>query len=241
MSMDYNRLYHPTRQELFAHAENLVDGRAPISAHLVGHLAACPRCKAEFAGIRRSLDFAAAAPDLAPATDLTAQILLQAKKERKRQHKVARRYSTARVALRGFAYAAMLALIVGVMFNMTLNEPRSAASNSQGTTQTTASTSRPSFEAITFSANTATPESLRAAADQLHALLEAVEYGPPGATPTAQELEQLRAIRQLSAEMEAALEALERNPGSTRAKSLVEANLEQQSTLLRRLYVERTL
>ncbi len=241
MSMDYNRLYHPTRQDLFAHAENLVDGRAPISAHLAGHLAACPRCKAEFEGIRRSLDFSAAAPALAPSTDLAAQILMQAKKERKRQQKYARRYSTVRVALRGFAYAAMLALIVGVMFNMTLNEPRPAANGSQSASQTTANTPRPSYEVITFSANTDTPESLRQAAEQLRTLLDAVEYAPPGSTPTAQELEQLRAVRQLSTEMEAALEALERNPGSTRAKTLVEGNLEQQSALLRRLYVERTL
>ena len=239
MTIDYNLIRHPARHELLAHAENLVDRRAPVSAQLAAHLASCPRCNQEFRALRASLEFVASAPHLQPSNDLTAQILMQAHKERNRRQKVSRRYSTLRVATRGFAYAALLTVIVGFSFNTALNDPDQR--NTPGMSAAHSAPPTASFHQQDILPASYSPESIKETANRIRSLTEAVEYAPVGVTPTPQELEQRRAVQQLAVEMEAALEALERNPGSQRAIALVQANFERQNALLRRLYAERTL
>ncbi len=239
MTIDYNLIRHPARHELLAHAENLVDRRAPVSAQMASHLASCPRCNQEFRAIRASLEFVASAPLLQPSNDLTAQILMQARKERNRRQKVSRRYSTLRVACRGFAYATLLAIIVGISFNAALNDPDQRSTPGMSTAHSASPTASVLQQDIM--PGTYSPESIKETASRIRSLTEAVEYAPVGVVPTPQELEQRRAVQQLTAEMEAALDALERNPGSQRAIALVHANFERQNELLRRLYAERTL
>ncbi|MFP4500328.1 MAG: hypothetical protein ACLFTT_04955 [Candidatus Hydrogenedentota bacterium] len=74
-------MWHPTRQQLLAHAESLADRNAPVSASLAAHVQRCERCRREVARIRESIDLAAAAGPLEPSRDLTAQILIAAQQE----------------------------------------------------------------------------------------------------------------------------------------------------------------
>ena len=71
-------LGHPSKPELLAYAEGLVDGRG-ISTTTARHIKTCPVCSREAAEIRASIEFTASARQLDPAEDSISRILIAAR------------------------------------------------------------------------------------------------------------------------------------------------------------------
>lgn len=226
------RLGRASKRSLFAHAESLVDGKSAISAATAAHLAADPAAAAEAKAIQDSLAVVRAASELDPSSDLEARILMEARKVRREMHQEEGQRSTAWVALRGVACAAGLLLVGAVAFATFLHEGDEPA--------TTASFDRPAPPAavVAESENTPSPEAIRKAASEVQTLAAAVRDKAAG---SALEQEQLRAVNAMDADIDAALKALERNPGCVRAGHVVHSNLREQAETLRSLYVNRSL
>lgn len=228
MALNHTIRRHPFRHELVVFAETLVDRKSPVSAIMAAHVAACPACAAEVKSIRRSLEFAASAPRLEPSTDLTAQILRQAQKERNESQEH-RRGAVVWAGCRGLAYAGLLAGIAVAVFHTALQE---TAPSTQAETvlaaQPASAEAAPSTEA------------LEKAAAEVRTLAAAIRFAADKPL-TVREREHRRAVSAMDADIAAALGALQRNPGCVRATRIVSANLPRQAEALRTLYVERTL
>jgi len=226
MDLDVKIMRHPTRQQLVAFAESLVDRRAPVSAAYAAHVSSCKACTTEVREIRASLEFTSAAPALEPSTNLTAQILLEAKKARQEQRQAQRRPHVMLQVCKGLACAASVAIIAGLTFSSVLAAPDTA----------------PLREAAL--ANPVTPSSeyaeaaLERASTEISSFSSAVRLD--GHPQTLQELERLRDVRAIGADLAAAKAALERNPGCVRATHIVNANIQRGAATLRELYVEQT-
>ena len=213
-----------------AHAEALVDRSAPLNAALAKHLAQCPACHDEVRATRRSLEFAASAPALDAAHGLTAQILMNAGKERRRELRRNQKRSAVVGAFRALAYAAAITLVAGVVFNAALSETTPPDSvNAAKAPERHATESLPS------------PEQMQRTFAHVKALSAAVRFTPAKNIQSPRDLERRRAVRAMDADIAAAMGALERNPGCLRATHIVNANLQRQAETLRTLYVERTL
>lgn len=233
MSIDYRIRRHPARQELLAYAETLVDRSGSLPATLGAHVAACAQCRGEVNAMRASLAFTAQAQALEPSEDLTASILLEARNIRKQQDRSRKRHSVAMTAFRGLGYAAVLALVSVSTFSLVLGNPNEASAPEQSAANVDAYTPASPEEAV------ATADLLEKAAEDVRALSAAVGDGP---TPqTLREWEQLRAVNAMDADLSAALEALARNPGNTRAADVVQSSLRRQAETLRNLYTDRNL
>lgn len=216
---------HPARHALFAHAASL-DSRAPVSAPVARHVAGCPRCAAEVAAIRATLAVAAAAKPLEPDPDLTARILLEARKARAAAP-ARRGRATALVIARGAAYATAAFAVTLLIFGAALGNPAiEAEARNDAPVAQAAADAGPS------------PESMRKAADTVKTLSQAVRLAGD-APQSREEREKLRAVDAMDADIVAAREALERNPGCVRASHIVHANLQRQAKTLRDLYVKR--
>ena len=229
-NLDKSVLGHPPRHELVAYAENLVDRRAAVSAAMAAHLAACPRCAAEVRAIRASLELAAAAPEQEPPDALARQILTVARQARQSapaqgQNPLVRLLAG---SLRGAAYAATLAVLAALVFQ--------AALSSAAGTDTAAAPGTPRMA----QGGATAPESLWRKAGEVARLSAAVtrQEAPPR---SPREWEKRRVLDGMNADLSAALAALERNPGCTRANALVQSRLHRQAEGLRALFIERTL
>jgi len=225
MGLDYKVRRHPTRQQLVAYSECLVDGRTAIPAPLAGHVQRCPQCTREVRYIRASLEFTASAPDLEPSSDLTAQILLSARQARPARRP--RRLATLWLGLKGLAFTTAMAAVTVVVFGAVLGDPGAPAEAAPATLARSADDS-PS------------PEQLDRTASQVRKLAAAVRQpAPDGANP--REWERRRALNAMDADLTAALNALARNPGCARASHIVHATVERQARTLRDLYADRSL
>ena len=100
-------LGHPSKPELLAYAEGLVDRRS-ISAATARHMSSCPVCTREVAAIRSSIEFAASANTLNPSEDSVSRILIAARSERKATRRA--RGGTPALVFKGLAYAAGVAM-----------------------------------------------------------------------------------------------------------------------------------
>jgi len=226
---DYRIRRHPARRDLVAYAETLVDGRAPVSAAMAAHVAGCPQCTAEVKAVRSSLELTASAPALCVSNTLTAQILMRAQQESRAQESVRRRHSTAMMAVKSVVYVSGMAAVIVLVFSLALDEARGHEGG--------ASPLRLAVAAGQDEGG-AVPSTFDAAAfDKLSA---AVRLGP-SRPQSPREREHWRAVSALDADIEAAMRALERNPGCARASRMVEANRQRQAEALRSLYIERTL
>lgn len=225
MGLNWNIKKHPARLELFAYAECLAAG-GPVPAALAGHVAGCPACGQEVAAMRASLQVTASLPELEPPADLTSRILLEARTVRtSRKHRAANTFLT---VSRGMAYATASLAVMVVVFGAALGNPASEAAP--------VATGAP---VITASGEAGpSPESLRKAADTVNALSQAVRVAAD-APQSREELEKLRTVDAMDADIVAARQALERNPGCVRASHIVHANLQRQAKTLRDLYVQR--
>lgn len=225
MGLNWNIQRHPSRQELFAYAECLSEG-GPVPATLAGHVAGCPACNREVEAMRASLGVTASLPELEPAADLTSRILMEARTVRAtRQRRAA---TTFMLVARGMAYATASLAVMVVVFGAALGNPASEAAPvaESAPVVTASSDAGPS------------PEALRKAADTVKTLSQAVRVASD-APASREDLEKLRTVDAMDADIVAAREALERNPGCVRASHIVHANLQRQAKTLRDLYVQR--
>lgn len=225
MGLDPKIRRHPTRQQLVNYAETMVDRRAPVSAVMASHLASCPACAAEVRSMRASLEFAAKANALEPSNDLTAQILMKARYAR--DAKAPRRRSAFWMACRGTVFAAGMAAVAVVVFAVALGTPEPTPQVETALQQVS--------EVIP------SPETIRHAAAEVKALAPAVRTASTTKPQSPREMEHLRAVNAMDADIAAAQAALQRNPGCARASHIVNANIQRQAETLRHLYVERTL
>lgn len=214
---------HPSREELLAYAESLVDRNAPVSSALAAHVTACKRCSAEVRDIRKSLDFTASAEALEPSRDLTSQILLAAQ-DKKRP---ARRIRVPAVARKlGFLAAfAMLFLAGAFWFGLVLAPPAepppalsSAADQGMASMPHASGPARRARDAEILRLSTA-----------LNAAHEDRQH------PAERRLRQIVAAAAEDAAI--ARDALRRNPGSPRARETLDYALELQVAALRALYL----
>lgn len=221
---------HPARYELFAYAESLAGQASPISARVAGHVARCPACMDEVAGMRATLEFLANTPDLEPSAELTSAILMGAQTARVIAQSRKRRMSTLAAAAKGFACAAGIVLAAAVYFSVALpgGTPNSPALRVPPASMLTKKPAAPNGPAM------------RDIGEEVRALASAVNT-PAKTPPSVWERERRRALVALERDIAAALAALERNPGCTRAANLVTANLQRQADALRALYLERSL
>ena len=220
---------HLTRQELLAHAESLLD-RAPVDAARAAHLASCPACAAEAAAVRRSLTLLRQVPEMEPSGDLTRQILLSARSVRQHEGAPAslgRRFFR---VVQGGLCATALAAAALVVFSTALRSPDAFGGGARGAVALSAPASH----------SGRTTDNLNKTAEEVKTLTAAVQ-APLDAVPTPHEAAQRRAVKAMDTDIRAALAALERNPGCTRASLVVRANLEKQAETLRTLYTERSL
>ena len=222
---------HPSKQELMAYAEGLVDAQAAFAGPVARHVHACRRCAAEVADMRRSLRTLAEAPDLAPAAGAAEEILLAARQARAAltAGRAAPRATALQSALKGLAYAATLVLVAGLSFWSAIREPRAEAS--------AAANGAALYAAVPLPTE---PDAVHEAAMQVQALTDALaaRREPPASYA---DLARLRAVLRLDADISEAMAALEVNPANEQARRLVDVNRRRQAETLRRLYAERSL
>lgn len=236
ISLDSTILRHPTRHQLVAHAESLVDRGSPVSAAMAAHLSACPRCAAEVRAIRASLEFTASVPVSEPPSGLARQILEGAREARRVSEPAPRRAPARSLlagALRGAVFTALTAATAALVFTSALGEP-------SGGQDSPPAGNLPKRAALAVEERPAPPENIRDRAREIGRLSASVAR--LSAEPrTPREWERRRTLEGVSQDMNAALAALERNPGCPRANELVRTHLDRQAESLRDLFIERTL
>lgn len=217
-------LGHPSKPELLAYAEGLVDGRG-ISAATARHISTCPVCAREVAAIRASIEFAASANTLDPSEDSVSRILIAARTERKTSRRA--RGGTRTLIVKGVAFAAGVALVSAVVFKTGLGHAGGV------------NTYRATTVGRTVATNGSADE-LRRAAAQIETLTAAVG-SREDTRPSYRVWQQVREVLALDAELTAARSALKLNPASERANRIIYSNLKRQANALKSLYMERSL
>jgi anti-sigma factor RsiW len=217
-------LGHPSKPELLAYAEGLVDGRG-ISAATARHITSCPVCAREVAAIRESIAFAASANALDPSEDSVSRILIAARSERKATRRA--RGGTPALVAKGLAYAAGVALVSAVVFQAGLTP-----SGVNGV-------SRSASAVRTISSNVSAEDVQRTNA-QIETFAAAVG-SRTDARPNYRTWQQAREVLAIDAALTAARTELQLNPASERANRVINSNLKRQATALKSLYVERSL
>ncbi|MDZ4860300.1 MAG: hypothetical protein SGI88_15085 [Candidatus Hydrogenedentes bacterium] len=217
-------LGHPSKPELLAYAEGLVDGRG-ISTTTARHVTTCPVCSREVAEIRGSIEFTASAHQLDPGEDSMSRILIAARSERKATRRA--RGGAPTLVLKGLAYVAGVAIVSAVVFQAGLGSPQaSGISLSAGSARAGSS-----GESV---------DELRRATEQIETLTAAVG-ARPDAPRSYRVWQQAREVLALDAELTAARAALQQNPASERASKVMNSNLKRQADALKTLYMERSL
>lgn len=218
-------LGHPSKPELLAYAEGLVDGRG-ISAATARHITSCPVCAREVAAIRGSIEFTASANTLDPAEDSISRILIAARSERKATRRA--RGGAPALVLKGVAYAAGVAIVSAVVFKAGLN--MSGANGFSRTASAARTISTPG-----------SADDLRRATAQIETLAAAVGSRTNETTPSYRARHQAREVLAIDAALTAARNELESNPNSERANRIITSNTKRQAAALKSLYMERSL
>lgn len=223
---------HPSQHELMLHAEALFDGKAAPNAHVTVHVAKCPVCASEVKAISASLKMIIAAPAIEPSLKSQTALMMRVRKDRRTRKRLQTGgRSVVRVA-RGMAYAAAIILVAALAFGAALSNtaPSSSTPAINAVSATLAENTSPARSGYTMDENFATVRTLSNAVQR------------PGLAPLSLEnQEQRRAVNALGADLAAAQEALNRNPGCERASAVMNASLEQQAETLRDLYVRGSL
>lgn len=226
MRFDYKGIGHPTQSQLVDFAESLVDRQASVSAVLAAHIAACPRCAHEIKRMRTSLELAELSSQPDPSGVLTQEIVIRARAELSRRSRPKR----GTVVLRTLQYTLCTVAAVTLAlysFSAALND-----ASSRSETDLTGVSSPPSAPAATQGA-------LLQRAAAVEALSSSMSIRNKSSnSPRKQEYR--RALELLDYDLKAARNALQRNPGNTRANQVLLVSLEQQLEGLRDLYLDRS-
>lgn len=217
---------HPTKTALMAYAESLVDDQATIDAQLASHVTSCTACMREVEAVRHTLVVANGAAEIEPTPEFTTRLLMAARQQRKAP--VSRRRRSVRVVAalsKGAAVAASLAMVASIAFNAALGEPPSELSMA-GTVVPAPVVSEPESESSMDPGKVVREIQTFAAAVSAHQRSLGVW-----------EREQWRSVVDLDAELQAAMEALEQNPGCARASHVYQASLQRKADIVRSLYL----
>ncbi len=230
MHLEPTVLTHPTRRQLVAFAESLVDRSASVSALMASHVANCPGCAREVKRIRASLELAALSPTPEPSRELTPRIIAQARKARRGQQAALRTSSGGIALLKYAACVSGVIMLAWFSFSAALDGSPAPAPFVSVYAATTDVVEAPAPTPGALQQQTAVVRALSTAVShQREALLSPVDNG------------RRRMIEALDNDLSAALAALERNPGCVRANQVVHMSLERQLEGLRSLYLDRTL
>lgn len=228
MRLEPTSLSHPTRRQLVAFAETLLDRRAPVSALLARHVARCTKCAQEVKHIRASFELTALAPAPEPSDDLAQRIMAQARKARQSTGGASHTAPAASGGLRAAACVAGLVALAWFSFGAALNGPAAL----------------PSAVPVVYAADAESvsepPGVLRHHVDTVEALSTALSRREDTLS-SPRDAGHRRTLEALDRDVRAALAALERNPGCPRANQVVHMSLERQLEGLRNLYLDRTL
>ncbi|MBI1320480.1 MAG: hypothetical protein GC168_16265 [Candidatus Hydrogenedens sp.] len=231
--MNFNRglRRRPNRGQMLDYAESLVD-RKPVPAQMAGALTGDQEAASEVRAMRDTLEFIAKVPELEPSECLTRAILLEARSARRPEKRAAyRRASALQAVFRGTAYTAAMAFVCLAVFSVAVYQPKESAAAPAAAPAT----------AQAKASNALTPEMLQRTASELRTLSAMASRSAqnPPASPDA--WRHLRAADAIDNDIQAALEALERNPGSARATHIVFSSVQRKADSLREFYVDRTL
>lgn len=227
------RVGRASKRTLFAHAASLVDNKTAISAAVAAQLSADPVLAAEVKAMQTTLAVVRAAETLEPSPDFEARLLMESRNVRHAMLEESKSRSGVWMVARGAACAAGLVIVGSVVFATFLQDDSATVSASV--------VDRSEFVPAALAENDApSPEAIRKAASDVEMLAAAVR-DKSGEAGSPQEQEQLRAVNAMDADIDAAMDALERNPGCARASHVVHSNLQEQAETLRALYVNRSL
>ena len=227
MRFDYKGIGHPTQRQLVDFAESLVDEQASVSAVLAAHVAECAICARAVRNIRASLKLANLCGSPDPSSALTREIVFRARGELNKRERVNRGRTVFRAA-QYLLCAAGVVLLAMYAFTTALNDA-----------ETHARTPGTGGMALEASEASVSAQALLQRAAVVKALSDSVSIREQ--TPdTPQEAEYRRALEIFNHDLNAALGALQRNPGNIRANQVMVMSLEQQLEGLRDLYLDRT-
>ena len=221
-------LRHPSREELLAFAESLVDSHVTVQARVAAHVNRCPRCSEEVRGFRASLTFTASASELEPSKDLAAQILLAAQQQKERRR--AWPWPAPVRAARVLGVVIVLALGGVCWFRFMLGMGAGAISELAGGSEFAATGTTEPGAAV---AEPPRPE-------ELQALAESVKLAP--GKPLNDRERYLRSLAASAADdLGAARDVRRRYPGLARAAALERASLDAQRQAFRALFLYQEL
>lgn len=228
MSLESSILRHPSSVQLMEYAESLVDSDAPVCALIGSHVSHCQDCAAEVHAIQQSLKVTSLAAVPESSHSLSQSILLQARQASKQ--------STAKrpdfpwyPLLRGAACVLGILFLAGLSFSMALRE------GSEFSSIAVQAEARP----IPTPDHSWTP-TLPSSGSVVQALAASLVQ-PGSALSKSADSAQRRMVDFLDQDLDAALEALERNPGCVRATQIVDTEAQKRLEGLRSLFVDRTL
>lgn len=229
MNLTLRRNLRPSNDQMLAYAESLVDG-TPMPVKVAGAVATDQKAAQELRAMRSSLELVAAAPELEPSEALTRAILLDARRLREPSQKPGARYVSAWLGLlQGGFFVALTVSAAVLVFGLALRSP--AAPLSSGAAPATPVAAKPPA---------VTPDAINRTAGEVEVLSAALRSGAGGPV-SPERAQRLRAVNAVDSDLEAALAALERNPGCARATHIVYTSLQRQADSLREFYVDRSL
>jgi len=227
MHIDSTAIGHPSKHQLVAFAETLVDKRAPVSALLAAHVTGCPVCAHEVKQIRASFELAALAQLPEPSCELTQQILLRARNERQQS-------GLQTDSGNYFGYITQVAACLIAAFALAYFSFTTALNDFSPERKPVLQVSSPENKPIPANSilkkETATLQALASAM--------ALRNVPP---TSPYEQDRHRFINALDADLSAARTALERNPGCVRANQVMLTSVKRQLEGLRSLYLDHKL
>ncbi|NLN94480.1 MAG: hypothetical protein GX130_14430 [Candidatus Hydrogenedens sp.] len=224
MSLESSILRHPSSVQLMEYAESLVDDDSPVCVLMAAHLSRCPDCANEVRAIQQSLKLTALATLPESSQTLSHSILLQARKEIARPP--AKRPSFLYPFLRSVACLVGILLLAAISFSAALQE------GSEFSSIAVQAEARP----IPTPENSWTP-SRPFSGTVVQALAASIAIQGNTLSNTGQR----RIVDFLDQDLDAALAALERNPGCVRATQIVDSEAQKRLEGLRTLFVDRTL
>ncbi len=216
---------HPTKHELMAYAESLVDSQVAVDARLAGHITSCGACAAEVDAIRGTLRVSTLHLELEPTQEFTMRLLNAARHERRAPAPRPRAAVRAMMALaKGAAVAASLAVVASIAFEAALGQPQAEGAMSGAVVPTPVASAAEANEGVDAGQMVRRIQTFAAAVSADQRVLGDWER------------EQWRSVVDLDTELLAAAEALEQNPGCARASHVVQANLQRKVDRLKSLY-----
>ena len=226
MRFDYKGIGHPTQSQLVDFTESLVDRQASVSAVLAAHIAACPRCAHEIKRMRTSLELAELSSPPNPSGVLTQEIVIRARAELSRRSRPKR----GALVFRTLQYA-LCAVAVSVLALYSFSTALNDASVRSGTGLSSVS--------LPSSHQPANPGEVLQRTATVEALSSSLSIRNEFAD-SPRKTEYRRALELLDYDLKAARNALQRNPGNTRANQVLVMSLERQLEGLRDLYLDRS-